>query len=88
MWGPVREHLRACKALAQKCVINVEHGRCWRIAMYAKRTMTDSEKWKELCAQAAVEQDPQRLFELVQQINEIFEQMDMEKKRQAERKSQ
>jgi hypothetical protein len=57
-------------------------------SMYAKRTMTDAEKWKELCAQAAVEQDPQRLFELVQQINEIFEQKEMEKKRQAERKSQ
>jgi hypothetical protein len=50
--------------------------------------MTDPKKWKELCAHAAVEQDPQRLFELVQQINEIFDQMEMEKKRQAERKSQ
>jgi len=56
--------------------------------MYAKRKMTDREKWKELCAQAAVEQDPQRLFELVQQINEIFEQKEMERKRQGERKSQ
>ncbi len=56
--------------------------------MYAKRTTIDPEKWRELCAQAAVEQDPQRLFELVQQINEIFEQKEMEKKRQAERKSQ
>lgn len=56
--------------------------------MYAKRAMTDPEKWKELCAQAAVEQDPQRLCELVQQINKIFEQMEMEKKRQAARKSQ
>jgi hypothetical protein len=50
--------------------------------------MTDPETWKELCAQAAVEQDPQRLLELVQQINEIFKQKEMEKKRQAERKSQ
>jgi len=36
--------------------------------------MTDSAKWKELCAQAAVEQNPQRLLELVQQINDILEQ--------------
>lgn len=50
--------------------------------------MADEEKWKELCAQAAVEQAPQRLIELVRQINEIFEQMEMERKLQAERKSQ
>ena len=50
--------------------------------------MTDPEKWKELCAHAAIEQDPQRLLELVKQINEILEQKEMEKKRQAERKSQ
>jgi hypothetical protein len=55
---------------------------------HSKRTMTHPEKWKELCAQAAAEQDPQRLFELVQQINEIFERKNTEKKRQAERKSQ
>jgi hypothetical protein len=55
---------------------------------HSERTMTRPEKWKELCAQAEVEQDPQRLLELVQQINEIFERKDMEKKRQAERKSQ
>jgi hypothetical protein len=50
--------------------------------------MTDPEKWKELCANAAVETDPQRLLELVQQINDILEQQEIEKKRQAERKSQ
>ena len=60
----------------------------WPTAIYFERTMTDPEKWKELCAQAAVEQEPQRLFELIQQINEIFDQKEMEKKRQAERKSQ
>jgi hypothetical protein len=78
----------ACKGGAQESVIQTENGGFGAPAMYAKRTMTDSEKWKELCAQAAVEQDPQRLFELVQQINEILEQMEMAKKRQAERKSQ
>ncbi len=65
--------------------------RQWRfgaLGIYAERTMIDSEKWKELCAKAAVEQDPKRLLELVQQINEIFEQIEVEKKRQAERKSQ
>jgi hypothetical protein len=50
--------------------------------------MTDPEKWKELCAQAAVETDPQRLLELVKQINDILEQQEIERKRQAERKSQ
>jgi len=32
-----------------------------------------TELWKELCAQAAVEQDPKRLAELVRQINELLE---------------
>jgi hypothetical protein len=31
------------------------------------------EHWKELCAQAAVEQDPQRLLELTQKINRLLE---------------
>ncbi len=35
--------------------------------------MTDREKWKELCAKAAVEQDPQRLLELVTEINRLLE---------------
>jgi hypothetical protein len=50
--------------------------------------MTDPQKWKELCEKAAVEQDPKRLLELVQQINDLFEQQRLEKKRQEERKSQ
>ena len=31
------------------------------------------ERWMELCAQAAVEQDPQRLMKLVAEINNILE---------------
>jgi hypothetical protein len=31
------------------------------------------ERWEELCAQAAVEQDGQKLLELVKQINDILE---------------
>jgi hypothetical protein len=31
------------------------------------------EHWLELCAQAAVEQDPQRLLALVKQINLLLE---------------
>ena len=42
--------------------------------------MTDSEKWKELCAEAAVEQDPQRLLELVEEINRILEEQDKKKR--------
>lgn len=47
------------------------------------RTMTDPEKWKELWAKAAVEQDPQRLLELVEEINRILEEQD--KKRRPDR---
>ena len=32
-----------------------------------------TELWKELCAQAAVEQDPKGLAELVRQINDLLE---------------
>jgi hypothetical protein len=60
----------------------------WPTATYAKCTMTDPEKWKELCEKAAVEQDPKRLLQLVQQINDLFEKQRIEKKRQEERKSQ
>lgn len=35
-----------------------------------------TERWKELCALAAVEQDPERLLELVQEMNRIFEELD------------
>jgi hypothetical protein len=33
----------------------------------------NAELWKELCAQAAVEQDPQKLQELVRRINELLD---------------
>jgi hypothetical protein len=31
-----------------------------------------AELWKQLCAEAAVEQDPQRLLELTRQINDLL----------------
>lgn len=31
------------------------------------------ERWMELCAQAATEQDPERLMELVREINALLE---------------
>ena len=31
------------------------------------------ERWMSLCEQAAIEQDPERLMELVSQINHILE---------------
>jgi hypothetical protein len=37
--------------------------------VYAGQT---KERWKELCEQAAVEQDPEKLLELVHEINEIL----------------
>jgi hypothetical protein len=33
----------------------------------------DKEDWKVLCEQAAVEQDPQQLVELVKQIDRLLE---------------
>jgi hypothetical protein len=34
--------------------------------------MKDKEHWKALCAQAAVEQDPEKLMELVREINRLL----------------
>lgn len=31
-----------------------------------------TERWKELCAQAAIEQNPQKLLELTRQINDLL----------------
>jgi hypothetical protein len=31
-----------------------------------------TELWKQLCAQAAVEQDPKKLLELTRQINDLL----------------
>ena len=31
------------------------------------------ERWKELCEQASVEQDPERLMELVSEINRLLD---------------
>ena len=31
------------------------------------------ERWQELCAQAAEEQDPEKLLELVKEINRLLE---------------
>jgi hypothetical protein len=42
--------------------------------------MSNPERWKELCATAAAELDPQRLLELVQEINQILEQMERKEK--------
>ena len=38
-----------------------------------------NERWKELCALAAVEQDPQRLLELVQEITRLLDEEYKEK---------
>ena len=33
-----------------------------------------SERWMKLCAQVAVEQDPDKVLELVKEINELLQQ--------------
>ncbi len=35
--------------------------------------MLDRERWFQLCQQAVIEEDPTRLFELVQEINHLLE---------------
>ena len=40
------------------------------------------ESWMQLCEQAAVEQDPRRLLELVQQINQMLEEKDQRLERE------
>jgi len=32
----------------------------------------NAERWKELCEQASVEQDPQKLVELIREINRLL----------------
>jgi hypothetical protein len=50
------------------------------LVVYSETMTDDPEKWKKLCAQAAVEQDPNRLLELVQEINRILEEQDHKKR--------
>jgi hypothetical protein len=35
--------------------------------------VNNEERWRQLCAQAAVEQDPKKLLELVKEINRLLE---------------
>jgi hypothetical protein len=32
----------------------------------------NTERWKKLCEQASIEQDPKKLLELVREINDLF----------------
>ena len=49
--------------------------------------MESNERWLELCAQAATEQDPEKLYALVEEINRLLEQkrLRLNQKRMAER---
>lgn len=42
------------------------------------------EQWHALCEQAAVEQDPEKLMELVRQINHLLDEKEQRLKQQAE----
>ena len=37
------------------------------------QAMKDPEKWRDLCAQAAAEQDPKKLMELVREITRLLD---------------
>jgi hypothetical protein len=41
-----------------------------------------NERWKELCAQAAIEQDPAKLLALVEEINRLLEKREQSLNRQ------
>ena len=49
--------------------------------------MESKERWLELCAQAAAEQDPEKLYAFVEEINQLLEekQLRLNQKRMAER---
>jgi hypothetical protein len=40
------------------------------------------ERWRELCQQAVVEQDPQKLLQLIREINQLLEAKDQRLQRQ------
>jgi len=42
------------------------------------------ERWQNLCALAAEEQDPQRLLELIREINELLEEKEQRLRKQGE----
>jgi hypothetical protein len=44
--------------------------------------MSDQERWYELCKQAAVEKDPERLLRLVQEINRLLEEKEANLKKE------
>ena len=50
--------------------------------------MKNKERWMELCEKAAVEQDPERLLELVQEINRLLEEKEQRLKAQRQSKAQ
>jgi hypothetical protein len=40
------------------------------------------ERWRDLCSQAAQEQDPDRLLDLIRQINELLDEKEERLKRE------
>jgi hypothetical protein len=50
--------------------------------------MSDIEKWRELCAQASVEKDPQKLLALAQEINRLLQEQEERLKQRLEPKDE
>jgi hypothetical protein len=46
-----------------------------------------AEQWRALCEQAAVEQDPQKLMRLIEQINRLLEEKEQRLKQQTNTQS-
>ena len=58
----------------QSCKRRLNIHQFFIVASFRPRMEDNEEKWKELCAQAAVEQDPYKLSELVNEIIRLIEQ--------------
>jgi predicted Zn-dependent protease len=61
-------------------------GRGFRIGYFGRRHLPlkgqKRERWEELCKQAADEQDPEKLIDLIQEINQLLDEKEQRLKQQ------
>ncbi len=69
-------------------LVNVLSQRWADTGVHLATSMKNKERWMELCEKAAVEQDPERLLELVQEINRLLEEKEQRLKAQRQSKAQ
>ena len=56
------------------------------IAECYNTAMKDKPYWMELCQQASVEQDPEKLMELVREINRLLDEKEQRLRRESPKK--